>query len=84
MKPHGAEQRSTPCSEIISGDKPLHMIAIDHLPTLLPVESSDEYSRQLVKHLHTLGDPSNPVWADALQLFHEKSAGLTATKNEAS
>jgi len=67
-----------PCCELISGHNPLNLIAIDHLPSLLPVESSEDYARQLLKHLLTLGDKSNPVWHNAAQVFQQKSAILTA------
>ncbi|MCF7732525.1 MAG: saccharopine dehydrogenase [Akkermansiaceae bacterium] len=71
-----------PCLELIAGEHPLDLIAIDHLPTLLPVESSEDYSRQLLGHLLTLGDRSNPVWDNALRIFQQKSAALAANIKE--
>lgn len=66
----------SPCLSIIQGDKPLDMIAIDHLPSLLPKESSEDYGQQLVKHLLTLNDQSQGVWPKALSLFNEKTAEI--------
>lgn len=54
----------------------LDLIAIDHLPSMLPVESSEDFSAQLLPHLLQLGDPDNPVWRGALDVFHAKSRGL--------
>ncbi len=62
----------SPCLEIIEGDNPLSLIAIDHLPSLLPKESSEDYGEQLLTHLLTLDDTSQGVWPKALALFEEK------------
>lgn len=64
----------TPCLSLIEGDKPLDLIAIDHLPSLLPKESSEDYSAQLLQHLRLLDDKSLRIWQDALQLFEQKTA----------
>ncbi|TPH17285.1 saccharopine dehydrogenase [Litorilituus lipolyticus] len=66
----------SPCLSLIQGDSPLDMIAIDHLPSLLPKESSEDYGEQLVKHLLTLNDQSQGVWPKALSLFNDKTAAL--------
>ncbi|MFT4927708.1 MAG: saccharopine dehydrogenase (NAD+, L-lysine-forming) [Phenylobacterium sp.] len=66
----------SPCLSLIDGDNPLDLIAIDHLPSLLPKESSEDYSAQLLEHLKTLGDKNQPVWSNALQIFQQKSAQL--------
>ncbi|NQY65186.1 MAG: saccharopine dehydrogenase [Alteromonadaceae bacterium] len=63
-----------PCLNIIEGDNPLDLIAIDHLPSLLPKESSEDYGQQLVEHLLSLDNLSNGVWPKALALFKQKSA----------
>lgn len=65
-----------PCLELFGGDNPLDVIAIDHLPSLLPLESSEDYGGQLVKHLLNLGDASDAVWNNALKVFNEKTEGL--------
>lgn len=49
----------------------LHCVAIDHLPTLLPVESSEQFSADLAPHFNTL--PEGDVWQRAHKLFLEKS-----------
>ena len=57
-------------------EPPLDLIAIDHLPSLLPVESSEDYSSQLTRTLLQIdGDPDG-VWRRALDLFEEKVALL--------
>ena len=44
---------------------PLDVMAIDNLPSMLPVESSEDYAAQLLPSLLTLGDLSAGVWARA-------------------
>ncbi|RKP27090.1 hypothetical protein SYNPS1DRAFT_13210 [Syncephalis pseudoplumigaleata] len=57
--------------------RPLQVIAIDHLPTALPRESSEAFSRDLLPSLLALKDrQSAPVWTAAEALFKEKSALL--------
>ena len=55
-----------------SGNPPLSMISIDHLPTLLPRESSEQFSADLLPTL--LQFPASRVWEDAEKLFKEKVA----------
>ena len=64
-----------PCLSIAT-DNTLDLIAIDHLPSLLPKESSEDYGQQLITHLLTLDDQSGGVWPGALALFKQKSQGL--------
>lgn len=73
---HQCTTFKSPCISIIAGDKPLNLIAIDHLPSLLPKESSEDYGQQLVKHLLTLNDQSQGVWPKAVDLFNNKTAAL--------
>jgi saccharopine dehydrogenase (NAD+, L-lysine-forming) len=55
--------------------KPLDVISIDHLPTLLPRESSDMFSHDLLPTLLELRDRENArVWTGAEALFKEKLA----------
>ncbi len=46
----------------------LDLTAIDHLPSLLPCESSQDFGGQILPHLLTLGT-GNPVWTRSQQLF---------------
>ena len=54
---------------------PLDLTAIDHLPSLLPVEASKDFADQLLPYLLTLNGLTG-VWERALGLFHEKSSDL--------
>ncbi|KMK68711.1 saccharopine dehydrogenase [Puniceibacterium sp. IMCC21224] len=56
---------------------PLDVTAIDNLPSLLPVESSQDYAAQLLPTLRTLGTLDAPVWQRAAELFRNH---LTGTK----
>lgn len=67
---------SEPLLRIISGAKPLDLCSIDHFPSLLPVESSEDFAGQLLSHLLSLDDKDNRVWQGALELFYEKSKNL--------
>ena len=62
----------TPCLRL-DHTKVLDLIAIDHLPSLLPKESSEDYGEQLLTHLLTLDDKSQGVWPNALALFKSKT-----------
>lgn len=64
-----------PCLRI-DHTKVLDLIAIDHLPSLLPKESSEDYGEQLLIHLLTLDDKSQGVWPTALALFNSKTKNL--------
>lgn len=53
--------------------KPLDVISIDHLPTLLPRESSDMFSHDLLPTMLELANRSQSrVWQDAEKLYQEK------------
>jgi saccharopine dehydrogenase (NAD+, L-lysine-forming) len=54
---------------------PLDVTAIDNLPSLLPVESSEDYAAQLLPSLLTLGDPEAGVWARAKAEYLRHQAG---------
>ncbi|WP_372884377.1 saccharopine dehydrogenase [Shimia sp.] len=49
----------------------LDVMAIDNLPSMLPVESSQDYAEQLLPTLLTLGDLSAGVWARAEAEFNQ-------------
>lgn len=54
-------------------DRPvLDLVAIDHLPSMLPKESSEDFSEQLLLALPEL--PGGRPWARALELFEDKKA----------
>jgi saccharopine dehydrogenase (NAD+, L-lysine forming) len=67
---------SAPVHNITAGGKSLQLSAIDHLPSLLPVEASEDFGLQLLPHLLELKDEKNAVWQRALSLFNEKSKDL--------
>lgn len=48
---------------------PLDVTAIDNLPSLLPVESSEDFAGQLLPHLATLDDSETGVWSRARKVF---------------
>lgn len=55
---------------------PLDVTAIDNLPSLLPVESSEDYAAQLLPTLLALGDLNTGVWGRAGADYLRHSAGL--------
>lgn len=50
---------------------PLDVTAIDNLPSMLPVESSDDYASQLLPSLLTLADLDQGVWMRAETTFRD-------------
>ncbi|WP_169568306.1 saccharopine dehydrogenase [Sneathiella limimaris] len=65
-----------PVIRVVDGDNPLEVTAIDHLPSMLPLESSDDYSGQLVKALLELDQPEEGIWGRALADFKTHTARL--------
>ena len=55
---------------------PLDVTAIDNLPSLLPVESSEDYAAQLLPSLLTLTDLHSGVWGRAKAEYDRHSAGM--------
>jgi saccharopine dehydrogenase (NAD+, L-lysine-forming) len=53
-------------------DPVLDVTAIDNLPSLLPVESSEDYASQLLPSLLTLGDLDGGVWGRANAMFRDQ------------
>lgn len=49
----------------VAQNPPLDVMAIDNLPSLLPVESSQDFAAQLLPHLMTLDRPDQGVWGRA-------------------
>ncbi|MEM1064565.1 MAG: saccharopine dehydrogenase [Pseudomonadota bacterium] len=54
---------------------PLDVMAIDNLPSLLPVEASEDYAAQLLPSLLTLGRFETGVWARAQAEFERHTMG---------
>lgn len=53
----------------------MSVISIDHLPTLLPREASEQFSADLLPSLLKFQDRKvERVWTDAEKLFKEKLA----------
>lgn len=65
-----------PCLRIIDGSPPLDLIAIDHLPSLLPAESSEDFSSQLRPSLLDIEDDKTGVWRRAHDRFIETTSLL--------
>jgi len=61
-----------PCLRIVQGTNPVDTISIDHLPSLVPLESSTEFSSAFLQHL--MECCQTPVWSRAQNLFKEKSS----------
>ncbi|MCF6430667.1 saccharopine dehydrogenase [Leisingera sp. MMG026] len=53
----------------------LDVMAIDNLPSMLPVESSEDYAAQLLPSLLTLTDLKSGVWGRAEATFNEHLPG---------
>lgn len=64
-----------PAVRVIEGDNPLDIVAVDNLPSLLPRESSIDFSSQLLPHLAALREGSD-VWRRAIDAFTEHCARL--------
>jgi len=60
----------------VADHPPLDVMAIDNLPSLLPVESSEDYAAQLLPALLTLGNLDAGVWGRAKATFDEKMKGI--------
>eukprot|EP00002_Diphylleia_rotans_P022648 TRINITY_DN443_c0_g1_i4.p1 TRINITY_DN443_c0_g1~~TRINITY_DN443_c0_g1_i4.p1 ORF type:complete len:389 (-),score=69.66 TRINITY_DN443_c0_g1_i4:130-1296(-) len=56
----------------VANGSPLSVTAIDNLPSVLPRESSADFSDALLPHLEAIGRGS-PVWSRAEALFIEKA-----------
>lgn len=65
-----------PIVEVDSDGAPLAVMAIDHLPSLLPMESSEDFSTQLLPSLMTLDRPDQGVWGRAKADFDAAMARL--------
>ncbi len=66
----------SPARRLLDGDIPLDLVAIDHLPSLLPRESSEDFSRQLLPWLLKLNRIDHGAWHAARQVFLQRSSQL--------
>ena len=58
---------------MFSNPHPIDIIAIDHLPTLLPREASDQFDKELLSTLLELKNrESSGTWKNAEKIFREK------------
>jgi saccharopine dehydrogenase (NAD+, L-lysine-forming) len=60
----------------VADHPPLDVTAIDNLPSMLPVESSEDYAAQLLPSLATLTDLKSGVWGRAEAEFTRHSSNL--------
>lgn len=60
-----------PVIRVAGGKAPLDVMAIDNLPSMLPVESSQDYAGQLLPHLLALDSDPHGVWARAGAIFRQ-------------
>lgn len=60
----------------VADHPPLDVTAIDNLPSLMPVESSEDYAAQLLPSLLTLDSLQTGVWGRAKADFDRHSAAL--------
>jgi len=70
-----------PCLRVVqpsAGVLPMDVISIDHLPTLIPNDSSAEFSKALAPHLLNLVSVETPVFRRAEELFVSKCAASRA------
>lgn len=63
--------------EFEDGSEPLDIIAIDHLPSMLPREASMNHSAKLAIQIVELNAmEKSEVWSSALEKFREKTEGI--------
>lgn len=61
-----------PSGEFALGEPELRIISIDHLPTFVALEASNEFSDALLNSLLALNDRhTDPVWTRAEKKFKE-------------
>lgn len=65
-----------PAYRVAETPVPLEVIAVDHLPSLLPAESSTDFSTQLTPWLEKLHQEAGP-WMRARQLFVQSLQGVS-------
>lgn len=60
----------------VASDPVMDVMAIDNLPSMLPVESSDDYAAQLLPSLLTLTDLDSGVWGRAAATYKSHIEGI--------
>jgi len=72
-----------PVRELASKSGTLSITAIDHLPSLLPRESSEDFCEQLLPHLMDFLDNKieNTPWEKSLECFFRKTMELGLTQD---
>ena len=60
----------------VHDDPPLDVVAIDNLPSMLPLESSQDYAGQLLPTLLAIDTDQSDVWARARAIFDDHIAKL--------
>ena len=55
----------------VHNDPPLDVMAIDNLPSMLPLESSEDFAAQLLPTLLALKDDADGVWRRAEAIFDD-------------
>lgn len=71
-----ASSFTDPLTRVTEGPPPLDVTAIDNLPSMLPVESSEDYAAQLLPALLQLDDMASGVWGRARGVFDEHVSRL--------
>jgi saccharopine dehydrogenase (NAD+, L-lysine-forming) len=71
-----------PVVELRSGQRPVRLIAIDNLPSLLPHEASVAFSAELTPHLASLGTDA-PTWRRCLDDFRRACQRVGVVKEDA-
>ena len=60
----------------VATDPVMDVMAIDNLPSMLPVESSQDYAAQLLPSLLTLNDVESGVWGRAAAIYSTHVEGI--------
>ena len=60
----------------VANDPVMDVMAIDNLPSMLPVESSEDYAAQLLPSLLTLTDLESGVWGRAAATYDTHTKGI--------
>ncbi|TFK32488.1 saccharopine dehydrogenase [Crucibulum laeve] len=67
----------------VGDNPPLSVISIDHLPSLLPREASEQFSADLLETLLQFPDRrTSRVWTDAEKLFRQKMAEAVEAESD--
>jgi len=61
-----------PCVRVkLNSSRPVDVSAIDHLPSVLPRESSERFANKMMPYLLNL--PEDPVWVRTKEMFDKKA-----------